>query len=78
MFQKRFLLDAAERAVKTAAQAAVAVLTAEATGLLEVDWTQLISVTGMSALMSLLTSVASFGVADRGSASVIPSGNTNR
>lgn len=72
MFNKTFVMDAAERAVKTAAQTAVALLTADGVmGLLDVDWTQGASVVGLSALVSLLTSVASAPAGDAGTASAI-------
>lgn len=48
-----------ERAVKTVAQAGVALITANATGLLEVDWVQLGSVAGLAGVVSVLTSIAS-------------------
>ena len=54
-----FAKASAERAVKTFAQSAVALLTANATGLLEVDWVQIGSVSGLAAVVSILTSVAS-------------------
>lgn len=49
----------AERAIKTVAQSAVALITANATGLLDVDWIQLLSVSGLAGLVSVLTSIAS-------------------
>lgn len=49
----------AERAVKTFAQTAAALLTGNVTGLLEVDWISLASVSGLAALVSVLTSVGS-------------------
>jgi len=54
-----FWKAAVERAVKTVAQSAVALITANATGLLDVDWVQLASVSGLAGLVSLLTSVGS-------------------
>ena len=48
-----------ERAVKTLAQSAVALIAANATGLLDVDWVQLASVSGLAALVSVLTSIGS-------------------
>lgn len=59
MFTKHFWVDSLERAVKTFAQAAVALLTAGATGLLDVDWTQIASVAGLAAVVSVLTSIGS-------------------
>lgn len=55
-----FWKAAAERAIKTAAQAAVALITVGAvSGLLDVDTVQVLSVSGLAALVSLLTSLAS-------------------
>jgi len=54
-----FAKAALERAVKTTAQAATALLAANATGLLTVDWVQLASVSGLAGLVSVLTSIAS-------------------
>lgn len=54
-----FWKAAFERAVKTVAQSAVALITANATGLLDVDWIQLASVSGLAGLVSILTSVGS-------------------
>lgn len=70
MFTKQFWKDAAERAVKTFAQAAVAVLTAGATGLLDVEWVHVFSVSGLAALVSILTSVGS-GTVTHGDASLV-------
>lgn len=55
-----------ERAVKTLAQSAVALLTANATGLLDVDWVQIASVSGLAAVVSVLTSIASAPVGGDG------------
>ena len=61
MFTKAFALATLERAIKTFCQAAVAVLTAGATGLLDVDWIGIGSVAGLAAVVSVLTSVGSAG-----------------
>lgn len=55
---KAFWTDTFDRAVSTVAQAAVAVLTANVTGLLDVDWVQIASVSGLAGAVSVLTSVA--------------------
>lgn len=54
-----FVKATLERAVKTFAQSAVALITANATGLLDVDWAQLMSVAGLASVVSVLTSIAS-------------------
>ncbi len=64
MWTKKFWKAAVERAVKTFAQAAVAFLAAGLTGLLEVDWVQLASVSGLAALISVLTSIGSGAITD--------------
>lgn len=64
MFTKTFVKDTAERAVKTFAQSAVAVLTAGATGVLDVDWLNLLSVALLATLISVLTSIGSGKVGD--------------
>ena len=56
----------AERACKTAAQAAVALLTTNVTGILEVDWAQAGSVVGLATVVSVLTSIASAGAGNPG------------
>jgi hypothetical protein len=55
----RFLRELVERAVKTFAQALVAVLGAGATNLIEVPWGGALAAAGFAALLSVLTSVAS-------------------
>lgn len=63
MWTKTFALAVLERAVKTFAQAAAALLTASGIGLLDADWLQILSVAGMAAVVSVLTSVGT-GVAE--------------
>lgn len=59
MFTVAFLKATAERAVKTFAQALAALLVADGTDLLATDWAGRLSVAGMAAVVSVLTSVAS-------------------
>lgn len=70
MRTSRFWSDAFERAAKTAAQAAVAILVL-ATGALDADWVQAISAGGLAAAISFLTSIGSAGVGDKESASLV-------
>ena len=48
-----------ERLVKTFCQAGVAALVASGTGLIGTDWVGVLSVAGMAAVVSLLTSIGS-------------------
>lgn len=70
MRTSKFWKDAAERALKTFAQSAVAIL-ALSTGLIDVSWVHAASVAGLAALVSLLTSVGSAGVGSSESASLV-------
>lgn len=71
MFTLMFWRDAFERAVKTAAQTAVALIGTGLVGVLEVDWLQILSVALVAAAVSILTSVSSGPVADRGTPSLV-------
>lgn len=62
-----FWKDAAERAVKTAAQAAALVLGGGAINVLELDWLTLGGAAGGGALLSILTSIATGSVRDTAS-----------
>lgn len=70
MRTKRFWLDALERAVKTAAQTSVALIGTGMAGIIDVDWTNVASVSAVAAILSVLTSVASAPAGDPESASV--------
>jgi hypothetical protein len=54
-----FWAQTAERAVKTFAQAAVALLTGDGLNLLTVDWKNVVSVAALASVVSVLTSVGS-------------------
>ncbi len=59
MFTRLFFKDAVERALKTFAQTLASLLVGDGTGILEVDWTARLSVAGLAALVSVLTSIGS-------------------
>ncbi|GAA0719777.1 holin [Dactylosporangium roseum] len=71
MFTASFWKAAAERAVKTFAQAGLALLTGDGLGVLDVDWGQVGSVGLLAAIASVLTSIVSSGVGPVGSPSVV-------
>ncbi|VXB81422.1 holin [Aeromicrobium sp. 9AM] len=64
IFTKSFLKDAAERAIKTVAQSAAALLVGDGFGILNVDWSTVGSVAGLAGIVSLLTSIGSGYVGD--------------
>lgn len=71
MFSTLFIKTAAERAIRTAAQALLALWATDVSGVLEVDWVQAASVAALAALTSILMSIVATGVADKGSASFV-------
>lgn len=58
MFSLEFWSYAGERAIKTVAQSAIAVLGSGSIGLFAVDWVNVASVSLGAGLLSILTSVA--------------------
>ena len=71
MFTGLFWRDTSERATKTFAQTLVVILGVGAVDLMSVGWVQALSVSGGSALLSLLSSIASARVGDSDSPSLI-------
>ncbi len=57
---KRFHEYATERALKTWAQTALATISVGAVGIFEVDWVNVLSVSSLALIMSLLTSVLQY------------------
>lgn len=74
MFTAQFWKDAAERAIKTVAQALVAVIAGASFDWFTADWQALVGVALTAGAVSVLTSIASAGMADRGTASAVSSG----
>ena len=66
MFTVKFWKDAAERAIRTAAQALLALWATNVSGVLEVDWVQAGSVAALAALTSVLMSIVATNVGDKG------------
>lgn len=61
-YDKDYLVATAERALKTFFQVLLAVVGTDALGAISADWQQALAVAGMSALLSVLTSLASGNV----------------
>lgn len=64
MWTVLFWKAVAERAIKTFAQGAVALLVGDGIGITDVNWATVASVAGLAAIASVLTSVASAGATD--------------
>lgn len=64
IFTRSFFKDTAERAIKTVAQSAAALLVGNGVGVLDVDWVGVASVAGLAGVVSLLTSIGSGYVGD--------------
>lgn len=63
---KKWLKAAAVRAVKTAAQVAVATIPVTGVTLGEVDWVMVVSTAALSAILSMLTSIGGIPEVDNG------------
>lgn len=71
MFTSNFLRQTAERAVKVFAESLAALLLASKAGLLDAPWVASLSAAGMATLLSVLASIASRGVGQPDSPSVV-------
>ncbi len=72
MFTWKFWRQALERAVKTVAQSAISVIGVDVTtGVFNVSWPVVASIAGLAGIVSLLMSVASSGVNDSSSPSLV-------
>lgn len=71
MGTRAFWADVAERAVKTAAQCLLALWAGDGVSLLHLDWPTSLGLAGTAAALSVLTSIASAGIGDPGTASLV-------
>jgi hypothetical protein len=71
MWTASFWKQSAERALKTFAQVMITFLVVGETGFLDVDWVQAASVSGVAAVASVLTSLASSPFGQEDSPSIV-------
>ena len=71
MWELSFWKKTAERAIRTAAQALLALWGTQVSGVLDVDWLQSASVAVLAALSSVLMSIIATGVGDHESPSFV-------
>jgi len=71
MFTASFWKSAAERALKTVAQALIAVLAATTFDWFSADWKAIAGTAATAGVLSLLSSIASAGIGDKGTPSVV-------
>lgn len=71
LFTGSFWLDALERAIKTAAQTVLGLIGTNVADVTSLDWGDIGVVTGVTAGLSVLTSIVSSGIGEPGTASVL-------
>lgn len=71
MWELKFWKQTIERAIRTAAQALLALWGTQVSGVLDVDWVQAGSVAVLAALSSVLMSIVATGVGDHESPSFV-------
>ena len=71
MRSRKFWEDAAERTIRTMAQALLALMGTDALGIVGLDWAQMLSVAGGAGIMSLLTAIVATGIGDKGTAQLL-------
>jgi hypothetical protein len=71
MFTATFWKSAAERAIKTVAQALIAVLAATTFDWFTADWQAIAGTAATAGVLSLLSSIASAGMGDKGTPSIV-------
>lgn len=75
MFSLLWAKDAAERAVKTFAQALLALVSGGSfLNIVSLNWGDMLGVSATAAVVSVLTSVVSVGLGDKGTASAVKLG----
>lgn len=73
MRTRAFWIDTGERAIRTIAQALLAVLGTDALGIVKLDWAQIGSIAAGAGLMAVLTAIVASGIGDKGTANILRS-----
>lgn len=68
---KDFIKDLVERAVKTFAQVLLGFIGIEGVGFGDVNWVRALSVAGLATLASILMSIASYNINNKGTANLV-------
>lgn len=71
MTTREFWINTAERAIRTWAQAFLALSGATAFNVLTADWQAIVGVSTGAAVLSVATSIVASGVGDKGTASLV-------
>lgn len=71
---KKWAIAALVRAIKTFAQTAVSLIGTGAVGFTDLDWVQIASVAGVTAVVSILTSIAGLPEVDDGTSPLASKG----
>ena len=71
MFTKQFWKQAVERAVKTFAQTALALIAVDGVGITDLSWGHTLDVAGLATLASVLTSIVTSGIGEKDSPSAV-------
>lgn len=74
MLTRQFWAAAGERAAKTLAQTLLALWAGDGVNLVHVDWAASLGLAGTAAVLSVLTSIASAGIGDTGTPSLVSTG----
>lgn len=68
---KQFIKELIERAIKTFAQSLLAYTSVTGVAFGDIDWPLALSVSGVATLTSVLTSIASYNIGDKGTPSAV-------
>lgn len=68
---KEFIKDVIERAVKTFCQVMLGFIGVDGIALGDINWGKAVSIAGAAALASVLTSIASYNIGNKGTASIV-------